>query len=41
MFTFKDFMAIVESFLEDDEPDCEELQNDDMTEAFDSIWEGR
>lgn len=46
MFTFKDFMAVLESFLEsfleeDADMDSENMENDEVSEAFDSVWEGR
>lgn len=43
MFTFKDFMQILQDAIEceDVDTDSDMLENDDIASEFYSVWEGR
>lgn len=43
MFTFKDFMQILQDAIEfeDIDTDPDMLENDDIASEFNSVWDGR
>lgn len=43
MFTFKEFMAVLQDAIEfeDVDTDSDMLENDDIASEFNSVWDGR